>query len=211
MCGRSVCAGSDLKLTPVTQIPRNVWKSFFVFTVVRNPWLRLASSYTFLHRRFLHTRTSRTALEPGDRCGMAFDAFTRDTHGLVDLCRTELCCALLSSGAFKSAPAWDGRFVSQHLAEQSHLAFAPSGAAVVDYIGRTEHLDADWAEIVATVNSLAGTSFVARPVGIRNHLAIGRGSACEDGFYSQLYANATLLGNVAMQYAMDVHRFGFLR
>ena len=36
------------------RLPDEVWRNYFVFTVVRNPWNRMLSAFNMFNYRFLH-------------------------------------------------------------------------------------------------------------------------------------------------------------
>ena len=83
---------------------------------------------------------------------------------------------------------------------------------MVDYIGRSERLRVDWAEIIDHINTRENTTFPlpAHIAAVNKQDRGDSASNCIADSYATMY-NATTLENVARHYAMDVVRFGFLR
>ena len=144
----------------------------------------------------------------GDRCGAPFPEFAAYSGAFIQDCHTHGCCPWLGH-----AKRFVPRFLDIHISAQSHCAFLPSGAPIVDFIGATETVNEDWVEIVANINARAGTSFVAAPVTNPNgHGASEHGgvsSRCVAPEVQALFDDETTR-SLALQYAVDVIQFGYL-
>lgn len=92
------------------------------------------------HGSYLCRRTSsQDGIVPGEKCGLPFKEFTRNTHELRRLCSSEDCCAYV-----REREKWHPQFVDVHITDQSSCTFLPDGESLVDYIGTTETLNDDW-------------------------------------------------------------------
>ena len=156
-------------------------------------------------------RSGGSGTEQGAVCGTSFVQFTEDSNILRTICNDDNCCSYIPT-IKRFFPA----FVDQHISEQAHCVFLPDGKSMVDYIGSTESIHHDWAIILDEINRRAGTDFQSALVPFAN--PNGRRADGHDLFLAQecklprLQAmfNQTTLRNIAMQYAMDVVRFGFM-
>ena len=59
LCGLKNAKNSDKckpdEFAEVQQhLPDRIWNEYFVFTVVRNPWVRMLSAYNMFNKYFLH-------------------------------------------------------------------------------------------------------------------------------------------------------------
>jgi len=222
-----------IRTAAVHEIPDAVWSSYFVFTIVRNPYTRLASAYTFLSR-YLALRDSkhpaappRTPANQARSCSVNFAAFARDSWALVAQCAAAGCCLYLDP-----VGAWSSDFARLHLNDQAGAVFAPDGRPLVDFIGRKERFSEDWVAIVAAINARQNSTLRAVDKGRQNEQHIGAmlhnpglraawavnatagaagaaPGACKDE-YAAMYDEERMRG-VATQYAVDMLRFGFLQ
>eukprot|EP00892_Ulva_mutabilis_P002784 jgi/Ulvmu1/12506/UM009_0161.1 len=155
---------------------------------------------------FLFREPTNGEASPTEHCGLPFQAFAVDAYRLRQVCEAEACCAYV--GGIR-APG----FVDVHIADQAHCTFLPSGEPFVDYIGASENLEATWREIVAAVNERAGTVFEARnpenPNGIGGEQTGGVAHTCTSERVLEHYG-AEQIRSIAMHYAMDVVRFGYM-
>ncbi|NJR43260.1 MAG: hypothetical protein HC767_11995 [Akkermansiaceae bacterium] len=65
--------------------------------------------------------------------------FAEDTNAMRELCPNEKCCSYIG---FQNA--WAPHFLDVHIQDQSHCVFLPGGESMVDYIGTSESVSADW-------------------------------------------------------------------
>lgn len=65
--------------------------------------------------------------------------FAQDTNEMRELCPREQCCVFIEARDY-----WLPHFLDEHISDQSHCVFLPGGESMVDYIGSSERIDADW-------------------------------------------------------------------
>ena len=148
-CGGTGCP--DEIFRQAHNIDDATWKAYFVFTVVRNPIARMLSTFVFFHQELpLYTRTENSEA-PGEACSITFPAFASDSFRMRDICDSHGCCVYIAA-----MNTWVVDFVNAHISQQAHLVFTPAGESIVDYIGRTENIQDDWAEIVANIQTRSG-------------------------------------------------------
>ena len=129
----------------------------------------------------------------------------------MQICEDARCCVYIPK-----QDKWPPDFAGMHITDQAQAVFAPDGRSMVDYIGRTEHLQQDWEEIVAEINRRSGANFKAAQLENENpttEIVDGADESvppCMLGTYAKMYSNSALLRNVMVQYAADVERFGYL-
>ena len=181
-------------------VPADLWKQYFVFTVIRNPWSRMASAFFHMNNRHLTIRKLSGRL--GRPCQVPFLEFSEDAHTMIDACATRRCCPRLGR-------KWITGFVHLHVNDQAHSIFLPGGKITVDYIGRTEFLDDDWLQIVEHIGKRMNTFIPNVPVTHDNAHKSMQTDLCVDPKYFRLY-NATTMQNIARHYAMDVVQFQYL-
>lgn len=133
---------------------------------------------------------------------MAFADFARDTNKMRELCGADHCCAYNPA-----AKKWQPSFVDEHVNAQAHCMFLPDGSSMVDFVGRSEHVDEDWAELLQHIGRRSGRQVTARPVkrvnaGRGATSAGGAGAACAAQLRPEL--NETTMRGIAEQYARDV-------
>lgn len=107
------------------------FESYFRFAFVRNPWDRLLSAYEFLQRGGFHAGDARWAQRHLARYG-DFDAFVR---GWV---------------SERHVAEWI------HFRPQADFLFLPDGDRGVDFIGRYEQLEQDFARVCRRLGIEAG-------------------------------------------------------
>ena len=99
-----------------------LFRSYFKFAIVRNPWDRLVSALAWTDQKWVRGE----ALSEDQ-----FDRQVRQIHGAL--------CAARASGRPLQLPAF--------LQPQSPFVLGADGELLVDYIGRYERLEADWQAI----------------------------------------------------------------
>jgi hypothetical protein len=66
-------------------------------------------------------------------------AFSEDANSMRQLCPNEQCCVFV-----EARNSWLPYFLDEHISDQSHCVFLPSGESMVDFIGASESVDYDW-------------------------------------------------------------------
>jgi hypothetical protein len=144
-------------------LPAGVWKSSFKFSFVRNPWDMLVSAYHFLG---VHTTDPRHQhLHP-------------DVNELIRRCED-----------FTSYV----RLYPMIRSDMSSLITDARGRLLVDFVGRHEHLDEDFA-------------FICRSIGVEAPLLHENTSA--HAHYRGYYTDETR-AIVERHFARDIERFGY--
>lgn len=207
-CGGQRCGHSYLKQVKdaAADVSDADWRSFFVFTWLRNPFTRLASAYFMFSERFLFSpNTAQRRPLPHERCTIPFLDFTANSYNLVTACAAHQCCVYIA------LLGWSQPFIGGHVNEQSHAVYDADGHSMVDFVGRTEEFDADWAELLQHLGARLGTALqYIKPEVANAGVTSTAGRPCPSDLQRRIF-NATTLGNIAWQYALDVHRFGFLK
>ena len=207
--GKSPCDTDAFVKMWVERITYRQWSEYFVFTVVRNPWTRAASAFTFMHEGFLFKKNELHIGNndpPTEKCSIPFLEFTMNSYALEAACMKQECCAYITN-----TREWAPGFISLHIGDQAHSVFTASGKSMVDYIGRSEHMLEDWAEIIAHINTRENTTFPTDAAAVLNKQNRGvDDSNCLGDSYARMY-NTTTAENVARHYSVDVVRFGFVQ
>ncbi|KAF8055655.1 hypothetical protein HT031_006677 [Scenedesmus sp. PABB004] len=114
---------------------RALWGDYFVFGFVRNPWARAYSLWKDLSatNHFIHKH--------GPRCALPWAAFCADPWAGWD--------ALHEGGCGHVEP----HYAYWHMMDQARCMLTDSGDWAVDFLGRVEHGDEDWATVVAEMNA----------------------------------------------------------
>lgn len=108
-----------------------VWGEYFVFGVVRNPFVRFASAY-----EYISDRLSKRCRNPW------FNETCLDPYMHAKACRLHNCCP------------WGGvRHHTRHFTDQSTCLFTDEGLPAVDFIGEMEQLEEDMETILDVINS----------------------------------------------------------
>jgi len=144
------------------------FRSYFKFAFVRNPWDRLVSTWSFLRSGGMNERDRAWASEHLARY-MDFRTFVCD-----GLCRPEVL-------------SW------VHFRPQSDFICAADGVAMVDFVGRFERLQDDFAVVAARL----GMDTSLEPSNTSHHEPFER-------YYSE--ETAEVVGRV---YARDAETFGY--
>ena len=115
------------------------FRSYFKFTIVRNPWERLVSTCAWTDQKWARGE----ALEP-----TAFDQVVRQLYGLF-------CAAQRASAPLA---------LSQHLHPQFQYVCDQALKPMVDFIARYENLERDWGRVCECLKI-----DVALPLRMRSH------------------------------------------
>jgi hypothetical protein len=112
----------------------SIWKDYFFFGFVRNPWARAYSLYKDMTatNHFLHKHGPRCQLEWGRFCKEPFAEFDR----------------LYGSGCSHKPP----HYAYWHMMDQYHCMITPTGDWAVDFLGRVEKGNEDWRVVVDEMN-----------------------------------------------------------
>ncbi|GMH43914.1 hypothetical protein BSKO_11848 [Bryopsis sp. KO-2023] len=105
------------------------WKDYFVFSIVRNPYSRFASSYTYINKLMPNCPSP------------AFKDVCQDPFLQAKTCGMLRCCY---NGAIEHHV--------HHMMEQSSCLFTEDGKMAVDFIGHTETLTEDFQTIAGELN-----------------------------------------------------------
>ena len=212
------CGGRKCKTHEFTQVSEAetlssaMWRSYFVFTVVRNPIARMISAYLMFTRYFLFTRDPHYPTEKGAKCSLAFPEYAKDAFALRRICNTRACCAYIAGqpGSFVD------NFPNGHVTQQAHTVFTTAGRLIVDYIGRTENISEDWQEIATAIEQRSGIQVGFVPINNVNGVNIAvdlppeRQHAClTDDVVSLGIVNETTVRDITLQFAMDMQWFQF--
>lgn len=174
---------------------------YFVFTFVRNPWTRAASAHRMMNRSFLRRRLPGSG--PGKPCRTSFDAFSQASGVMIDACFRRGCCPWVPGAGINGTAAWAPWFVDQHVNDQAGCS---EGAR---FVGRAEHVQEDWDELVRIMNGRIGALPLKNGTAIRN--PNGQGKKSNNGVETSCgELTARSIRAIGRQYALDVAEFKFL-
>eukprot|EP00879_Flechtneria_rotunda_P022930 GHRR01024236.1.p1 GENE.GHRR01024236.1~~GHRR01024236.1.p1 ORF type:complete len:277 (+),score=44.30 GHRR01024236.1:794-1624(+) len=111
-----------------------IWKDYFIFGFVRNPWNRAYSLYKDM------TATNHFAVKHGPRCQMQWGHFCQNPFQRVQQLHEQGCTRVDESYSY-----W-------HMMDQYHCMITPTGEWAVDFLGRVEQGDEDWKMVVDEMN-----------------------------------------------------------
>lgn len=147
----------------------------------------------------------------GDRCGVDFQEFAKNSNVLSTICAKEQCCVYLArTGSFQPA------YINEHINEQAHCVFVDNGDMVVDFIGRSEKINEDWPAVLESINRRSGSSFEVKVVATENQqtglpkdpVPDSVQNNCSSDEFLNKFDSQTLY-DIGHQYASDVVLFGF--
>ncbi|KAI7838203.1 hypothetical protein COHA_007997 [Chlorella ohadii] len=197
------------------------WHEYFVFTFVRNPWVRAYSSWKFLRQGYM-LPPGAVRLSPGDAplaSGKEAVHFAADDQepcaeaGWADFCGDPLMLGRLCLAQPHCCPGREGQhFMHYHMTDQATCLLTADGQLAVDFIGRVENVDEDMREAIKIINSRLspgveplqlGDEVAARNVGPSGEAA----GPPENTRYLPAFqgaANSTCFRKLARFYAKDV-------
>lgn len=112
----------------------SIWKDYFFFGFIRNPWARAYSLYKDM------TATNHFLHKHGPRCQMEWGRFCREPFSEFD--------RLYGSGCSHKPP----HYAYWHMMDQYHCMITPTGQWAVDFLGRVERGNEDWKVVVDEMN-----------------------------------------------------------
>ena len=210
--GRECKQREFMKVADAKSLSKKMWKTFFVFTIVRNPVTRMVSAYLMFTRRFLHIRDPHNLKKKGPQCTLPFPEFATDVYALARICSTRQCCAYIKG----TKNAFVTRFPNAHVTQQAHSVFTTDGRLIVDYIGRTENISDDWMEITKLIAENSGMNVGSVPMVHMNTRSTPDDApeetqhAClSEDIVSLGIVNQTTVREITLQFAMDMELLQF--
>ncbi|PSC74200.1 KRAB-A domain-containing 2-like isoform A [Micractinium conductrix] len=131
--GRDSCMDLLDPATPAEEVAR-LWKEYFVFTAVRNPFDRAVSQYKFLVKK-MHARPECEEM-------VSWDRFCASPPSMGLACRRRPECCVMKE-----------RFAYIHLNTQAACTTTAGGGLAVDYVAAVEQLDEELPAFFAAINS----------------------------------------------------------
>ena len=206
---KTFCAGetcTQFELAPMNNVIDAIWRVYFVFTWVRNPFARMVSIYNMMSSKYLYLRAGEDGKTVGDHCSIPFLRFSEDTNQLRSECHARGCCVYIPE--YKQWIPW---FVAAHVNDQSHAVFTTSGSSMVDFVGRTENIDEDWAALLKHFKRRNHARLRSMKFTSRKQTASTNSTEQCFGFdaISKMLSNTTM-SNIARQYSRDLVLFGYV-
>lgn len=130
-----------------------MWQDYFVFTFVRNPWLRMASSWEFLRNKHMHNPARDDEALP--QCtGAQWPEFCSSPHIIGRICeeKSECCVSKRLNGTVIEGKRSQTLFMDYHVIDQGTCLTDENGLLAVDFIGRVEVLDEDMKTVKDEIN-----------------------------------------------------------
>ncbi|KAF8062111.1 hypothetical protein HT031_004371 [Scenedesmus sp. PABB004] len=166
------------------------WKEYFVFGFVRNPWRRAYSLYKYLHSNgCMHDDKLR---DPA--CHVPWASFCADPWAAAE--------ALHDRGCIKRSKS----YLYFHMTDQAHCMRTAGGDWAVDFVGRVDEPNEDWAEVVRELNARRDPSVPELPVAPLEQKNVRAGAVSDP--YAHPGAEVCF-DAVSRWYGCDVDRFGF--
>ena len=110
------------------------WKEYYVFTFVRNPWARFLSGQYML-------KLMRDKRIENPECNWELKEVCHNPTYIGYQClKNNTCCHI------------NPQFEWQHVQEQAKCMFGKGGLSAVDFIGRSEESEEDFASLINIIN-----------------------------------------------------------
>ena len=173
---RSIAGGEERRISK-SQIVR-MQQDWTTFSFVRNPWSRILSVY---RHKASHGSSSPRMV------GGVYEGF--GDHGMpvtANMRFAEFCELVCDFPDDK---------IDKHLRSQASFLFC-KGAAIVPFVGKIEHMNEDWARLMAQIGINVQIGHINRTQAVEEH-------------YSQFYPDAALVNLVGDRYAEDIRRFNY--
>ena len=214
-CGGRNCTPHEfVKVAHAKSLSNETWKTFFVFTIVRNPITRMVSAFLMFTRRFLFIRDPDNPTKRGPHCSLSFPEFAQDAYALARICSTRQCCAYLGG----KSNVFLEQFPNGHATQQGHSVFTTEGHPIVDYIGRTESISDDWQEIIKLIAERSGKDVGSVPMDNVNGKIVPvdvpeemQHACLSNDVVSLGLLNQTTVRAITLQFAMDMEWLQFTR
>ncbi|WIA09571.1 hypothetical protein OEZ85_008963 [Tetradesmus obliquus] len=174
--------------------PKNItdmWRDYFVFGFVRNPWKRAYSLFKYMQSDGCMAGDSLT--QP--HCQVAWGDFCVDPWGSSDAVHDAGCLMRSKS------------YMYFHMMDQFHCMVTSEGQWAVDYIGRVESANEDWKDVLAAINQRREPEMPEIPYNPLVPKNVRNGSV-SDPFAGD---NAHCLDAVSSWYACDIEKYGYLK
>lgn len=182
-CSKSLSEDQEVSLTDVEKY----WDEYFVFSFIRNPYARFASTFTFVD-----------GLMGGCPRLVDFGKLCDSPFLLTKLCTLLGCCW---AGAIKHH--------MHHAMEQNSCLFTEDGQVAVDFIGETESLESDLRIIIAEINKRKPSNLPDLDI---HEDFLPKINSQGDHYIVDLFlGNATCLSHIEENYLADFRRLGYNR
>eukprot|EP00803_Ostreobium_quekettii_P002063 evm.model.scf_1352.5 EVM.evm.TU.scf_1352.5 scf_1352:36873-37997(-) len=164
------------------------WRDYFVFGIVRNPFTRFASGYTYLN-------TYMSACPKPSFKQTCYDPFIQ-----AKICGVAGCCFRGSVGHHV-----------HHMTDQNSCFFTAEGELAVDFIAETENLHDDFMTIVQEANKRRGEGVPPLEEDVESlHANANRKKRGGEDYEGTLFEqNPECIGAVAHVYQEDLQRLQY--
>ena len=183
LCAEELHADESISL----ELAQQYWNEYFVFSFVRNPYARFASSYAYV------------------------DSLMGDCPRLVNF--GKLCDSpfLMAKTCSILGCCWSGAVTHhlRHVMEQNRCLFTDNGQLAVDFIGEMENLQQDLQIVLDELNRKKPSHL---PKLVILEEVLPRINAHEDHYITDLFLhNSTCLERIERNYWLDFQRLGYNR
>ncbi|KAF6265099.1 hypothetical protein COO60DRAFT_1624003 [Scenedesmus sp. NREL 46B-D3] len=169
---------------------QKMWKDYFVFGFVRNPWRRAYSLYKYLHSN--GCMADHKLRDPS--CKVPWSSFCTDPWSAGE--------ALHDKGCIKRSKS----YLYFHMEDQLHCMRTAEGDWAVDFIGRVDEPNEDWAEVLKTLNANRDDDVPELPPADLERKNVRAGNVKNP--YAKPGAEQCF-DAVSRMYACDVQHYGF--